>query len=90
MVTLDISYALNYRCQRRTILRESTSTGVKNIQELKLMALNRPGWRTMVSAVCAANGTGGPLFLISMSTVFGTYSYAYINNDQLISLRQLP
>lgn len=44
---------------RRTILRESTSMGLKNIREFKSLALNRLDWRTIISALCDAYGTEG-------------------------------
>ena len=44
---------------RRTIKRESTRMGVKNIQELQILAKNRQKWRVMTSALCASFGSKG-------------------------------
>ncbi|BFZ08672.1 hypothetical protein BsWGS_11711 [Bradybaena similaris] len=44
---------------RRTIKRESTRMGVKDIQELQTLAMNRQKWRIMTSALCASFGSEG-------------------------------
>jgi hypothetical protein len=42
---------------RRTIDRESKSINLNNIQALKNVAMQRPKWRPMGSALCAAYGS---------------------------------
>jgi hypothetical protein len=44
---------------RRTILRESKSMRLNNFQDLKELAVQRPKWGAMVTALCAAHGHGG-------------------------------
>jgi hypothetical protein len=43
---------------RITIGRKSKSMNFKNFKELKDVAIHRPNWRAMVSALCAAYGPG--------------------------------
>jgi hypothetical protein len=44
---------------RRTILREAKSMRLNIIQHTKDLAVQRPKWRAMVTALCAAHGPGG-------------------------------
>jgi hypothetical protein len=44
---------------RRTILRETKSMRLNNIQDLKELAVQLPKWRAIVTALCAAHGPGG-------------------------------
>jgi hypothetical protein len=44
---------------QRTILREAKSMCLNNSQNLKDLAVQRPKWRAMVTALCAVHGPGG-------------------------------
>src|SRR5579871_804880 len=41
---------------RRTIIREGTTMGLNNIQELQRVASHRSNWRALVSALCTVFG----------------------------------